>query len=172
MTKQPNMKKIIIALAAAMMMAAPMMAQDAHSGASTQVASSKTDTPWYLSLDYGGFTFEIPAGSIVEKGSTLVARYPDGTFGISVSNQESIGSDQQRAFQLCRMLAKQMELTDAEVKKINVDGVAGARATGKIENSNVNVLILPYHDQEVTAVIMSADSRQEWADHLIQTIKH
>ena len=34
----------------------------------------------YIAADYSGFKFEIPAGSIVEKGTSLVAKYPDGSF--------------------------------------------------------------------------------------------
>lgn len=165
------MKKIFMSLLGLALFAVPMMAQDNTPAAPSQETST-TDTPWFLSLDYAGFGFEIPAGSIVEKGSTLMARYPDGSFGVSMSNQEVRGSDQRRAFELCRMLATQMHLDNPEVKKVTIGGVKGAKAVGGLEGRTVTVLILPTNDQELTTVIMASDNRQDWTDHFLRTMKH
>lgn len=170
------MKKLIITIIAAAMAACPVLAQDASSGSSIQnsgaTSGTTTDTPWFLNLDYAGFGFEIPAGSVVEKNGTLVARYPDGSFGVSMSNQEVRGSDQRRAFELCRMLSKQLELQNPEVKKVTVANVKGAKAVGTLEGKAVTVLILPTNDQELTTVIMASDNRQDWTDHFLRTMKH
>jgi len=40
-----------------------------------------------------------------------------------------------------------------------------------LEGHQVTVLVLPYDNQEVTAVILSSPGRQEWVDHFLQTLK-
>lgn len=129
------------------------------------------DTPWYLNLDYAGFNFEVPAGSVVEKGSGMIIKYPDGTFGVSLTNTEERGVNQKRAFEVCRLLATKMHLPNPHVEKANFGKSKGAKATGELEGQQVTVLVLPYNDQQVTTVVLASPDRKEWTDHFLRTLK-
>lgn len=166
------MKKIALTLAALFMALFAASAQTPAATSGMEPQENAEELPWYLNLDYGGFSFEIPAGSVVEKTSTLLARYPDGSFGISMSNQEvEGGSFQKRAYELCRMLSEQMKIEDAKVKKETIGGVKGARATGKLEGQEVSIIILPNGTQELTTVILASDNRKDWVDHFVNSLK-
>ena len=79
------MKKFIISAfaVAAMLLGSPVASAQTHAA---QTDGTSAEMPWFVSMGYGGFDFEIPAGSIVEKGSTVMVKYPDGTFGLSMVN--------------------------------------------------------------------------------------
>ncbi len=49
-------------------------------------------------------------GSIVEKGSTVMVKYPDGTFGLSMVNEGDSGANQKIAFELCRRVVKRLDI--------------------------------------------------------------
>lgn len=163
-----EIKKILagLAIAAAVLTGIPVNAQQpagAEEGTSAEM-------PWYIPLSYNGFNFDIPAGSIVEKGSTILVKYPDGSFGLSISNVESEGGGQQAAFLTCRRLATQLKLEDANVRKETIAGVNGAIARGMLEDREVTVIILPVSGQETTMVMMATPNRQAWADHFRTSI--
>ena len=168
------MKKMIMAaLAAVAVMVCP-----APATAQTQDESTKAleSAHWYVPLSYGGFDFEIPAGSIVQKDSKMLVKYPDGSFGVSMEN-ESVGLTQKIAFEKARMYATKYKLTDPKVEKVTVGNSKGgtphgARAKGMLENHEVTVLILPVNDQQVTTVIMATPNRQEWANHFVNSMKN
>lgn len=81
---------------------------------------------WYVTVDYAGFDFQVPAGTIVDKGSSVVAKYPDGSFGLSMAN-ENTASNQKIAFETCRRLAAQMKIPNAKVEKVSYGSSNGAR---------------------------------------------
>ena len=122
-------------------------------------------------MDYAGFEFEVPAGMQTQKGSSLLSKSDDGTFGLSMSNVEKPGSNQKIAYEVCRRLATSMHLPSPKVEKVHYGKCGGAKATGMLEGHQVTVLVLPYDNQEVTAVILSSPGRQEWVDHFLQTLK-
>lgn len=124
---------------------------------------------WFVDMDYSGFNFKIPAGTIVEKGSTLVAKYPDGSYGISMAN-ESLPSNQKIAFQVCRRLATEMNIPDAKVNKVSYGRSNGARATGNINGQEVTILVLPYDNQQVTAVVLNTPRRADWTRQFLSTL--
>ena len=124
----------------------------------------------YIAADYSGFKFEIPAGSIVEKGTSLVAKYPDGSFGLSMTNT-SIPSKQKYAYELCKRNADQMHLKHPKVEKVKYGKAAGAKATGILEGQHVTILVLPYDNQEMTTVILATPNREEWVNHFLSTLK-
>ncbi len=126
---------------------------------------------WYVNMDYAGFEFEVPAGMQTQKGSSLLSKSDDGTFGLSMSNVEKPGSNQKIAYEVCRRLATSMHLPSPKVEKVHYGKCGGAKATGMLEGHQVTVLVLPYDNQEVTAVILSSPGRQEWVDHFLQTLK-
>lgn len=134
-------------------------------------AASTRETPWYISLDYAGFEFEVPAGSIVEKGSNMLVKYPDGSFGVSMSNVEKRGANQKIAYEVCRRLATQMHLPNPVVQKVKYGKCGGAKASGELEGQKVTVLVLPYNDQEMTTVILASPDREDWMRHFEQTLK-
>lgn len=129
------------------------------------------EAQWYVAMDYAGFEFELPAGLQVQKGSSLIGKSADGTFGVSMSNVEKQGSDQKMAFELCRRLATSMHLPNPKVEKVNYGKCGGAKATGVLEGQQVTVLVLPYRGQEVTTVILASPNREEWVNHFLQTLK-
>ncbi len=126
---------------------------------------------WYVNMDYAGFEFELPAGTVIDKGSSLIAKYPDGTFGLSMTNVEKRGSNQKIAFELCQRLASSMHMPDARVERVQYGRCGGAKASGEIEGQQVTVLVLPYNGQEVTTVIIATPGRSEWVDHFLRTLK-
>lgn len=166
------MKKIFAAVIAAAALF-PFCAAAQETGmAAAPVEGNATATDWFVTIDYNGYEFEIPAGCLVEKGPTVVAKYPDGTFGVSMSNVESIGTSQRNCIEVCKRLVKQLKLKDAKIENKKVGKVEGAKATGEFDGTLVTILILPYDDQETTAIIMAAPGRQAWADHLVETMRH
>lgn len=126
---------------------------------------------WYMGMDFAGFEFEIPAGSVVERGNNMLVKYPDGTFGISMTNTEKRGSNQKLAFDLCRRLATSMHLPSPKVERVSFGKCNGAKASGTLEGQNVTVLVLPYGDNEVTTVILATPHRTAWVDHFLDTLK-
>lgn len=125
---------------------------------------------WYVDMDYAGFDFKIPAGTIVEKGSTLTAKYPDGSFGLSMAN-ENKGSNQKIAFRICRRLASEMKIPNAAVDKVSYGKSDGARATGTLDGQQVTILVLPYGNEQVTIVALNSPAREEWKNQFLRTLK-
>lgn len=132
---------------------------------------SDGEANWYVGMDYAGFSFEIPAGTMVEKNSKLLARYPDGSFGVSMSNVAKSGSNQKIAKQLCTELARTLKLKDEKVEGVKFGKCSGAKATGDMEGQKVTLLVLPYDGEEMTTVIIANDNRTNWVDHLLETLK-
>ena len=126
---------------------------------------------WYVNMDYADYEFELPAGVVVDKGSSLIAKYPDGTFGLSMSNESEKGSNQKIAFEICRRMSTELKLQDTHVDKVKYGKCNGAKATGSMEGRNVTILVLPYDGEQVTAVLLAAPERSAWADHFLQTLK-
>lgn len=130
---------------------------------------------WYMALDYAGFEFELPAGCVVDKNSSLVAKYPDGSFGVSMSNVEKRGSNQKIAKEVCNMTAQAFKLPNAKVKEIEVgSGLAkskGAMTSGKLEGQDITILVLPYNGQELTTVVLATPNRLGWVNHFIDSLK-
>lgn len=162
-------KLAIWALGALMTFAASAFA--AENPQDSQDLKALESANWYVPLNYGGFDFEIPAGSIVDKNSKLLAKYPDGSFGVSMEN-EAVQLEQKIAFEKARMYATQYKLVDPKVEKVTISGIKGAKAVGTLENHVVTVLILPVSDQQLTTVIMATPDRKEWSDHFIESLKH
>lgn len=126
---------------------------------------------WYLSLDYDGYEFEVPAGCVVEKGPKMLIKYPDGTFGVSMTSSEALGMNQKRAVEICRRMTQAMKLPNPWIEKIKCGKAGGAKATGVYEGQNVTVLVLPYDGREITAVMLASPARKEWAEHFIESLK-
>lgn len=126
---------------------------------------------WYVNMDYAGFEFELPAGIVVDKGSSLVAKYPDGTFGVSMSNETEHGTNQKIAFELCRRLATELKLPNPKVNKVCFGRSNGAKATGMLEGTEVTILVLPHDGEQMTTVMLAAPQRSAWAEHFLQTLK-
>lgn len=161
------MKKLAI-LAIAALLAIPVAAQ--QPAQDQQHSEALESANWFIPLNYGGFDFEIPAGSVVQKDSKLLVKYPDGSFGISMEN-EAVGLDQKIAFEKVRSYATRYGLKDPKSEKVTVGGVKGARADGMLENHKVTILILPVGDQQVTTVLMATPNRTDWAEHFISSLK-
>lgn len=158
-----------IIAAAALLLPQSAIADD-NNTLTQQEKAALESANWFVPISYGGFDFEIPAGSIVEKNSKLVVKYPDGSFGVSMEN-EAIAGDQKMAFEKAKMYARQYKLADSKCERVNAGGIKGARAEGMLEKHKVTVLILPVDDQQVTTVIMATPERSEWAQHFVNSMK-
>lgn len=134
-------------------------------------AEARENANWFIPLNYGGFDFEIPAGSLVEKNHKVVVKYPDGSFGVSMENEQADGLSQKIAFEKARLYADRYKLKDAKVTKTIIDGIKGAQATGMLESHQVTVLILPVGNQQLTTVVMATPQRSEWGRHFISSLK-
>lgn len=145
-------------------------AQTVPEGAPQNPVTANGEPNWYINMDYAGFEFELPAGTVVEKGSSFVAKYPDGTFGVSMTNVAK-PSKQKFAYEICRRNVAEMKLKDATVEKVKYGKCSGAKATGTLEGQKVTLLVLPYDDQEVTSVILATPNREEWVNHFLRTLK-
>lgn len=126
---------------------------------------------WYVNMDYAGFEFELPAGVVVDKGPKLVARYPDGSFGLSMVNEAGGGTNQKIAFELCRRIAKEQNIPDMKVEKVKYGKCSGAKASGEADGIETTILVLPYDSEQVTAVLMCTPQRSEWVNHFLRTLK-
>lgn len=149
--------------------ARPFLSTEDLNKARNAVADDGT-AQWFVDMSYAGFDFQLPAGTVVEKNSSLVAKYPDGSFGVSMSNVEKRGSNQDLAFKLCRQLATSMHLSNPKVQKVTFGKCKGAKASGVLEGQEVTVLVLPYSGQEVTTVILATPNRTDWVDHFLRTL--
>lgn len=126
---------------------------------------------WYVWMDYADFEFELPSGLLVDKGPRFLAKSQDGSFGVSMTNEHREGVNQKIAYEIARRMATELNVTDAKVNKVKYGKCSGACATGSLEGSDVTLLVLPYGDEQVTAVILSAPSHRNWTDHFLQTLK-
>ena len=113
----------------------------------------------------------MPDGSTELLGNGLTVKYPDGTFGVSVSVESRRGSDQKRCLQLCRKLASQMHIKDAQVTKVKINGKNGAVASGFLESQRVSIAILPSGSKEITCIVMNDPTRAPWADRVLRTLR-
>lgn len=127
--------------------------------------------PWFNNYEYAGFKFELPTGMEIEQGSSLKGTYPDGTFGISMSNVAKRGANQKLAYEVTRRMAQDLHLSQPKVAKENFGKCKGAIATGMLEGQVVTILTLPYNDQEVTTVMLATPVRQAWVQHFLRTLK-
>ena len=122
-------------------------------------------------MDYSGFEFQIPAGTVVQKGSSFLAKYPDGSFGVSMTNIAKPGANQKIAYEVCQRMAETMKMPNPDVMKVKYGKFAGARAQGTIEGQQVTIVVLPYDGEEVTSVLLATPSRQEWVNQFLRTLK-
>ena len=139
------------------------------SGSSTFV-NSEGEPTWSLNMDYSGFEFQVPAGSVVERGSSFVSKYPDGSFGLSMKN-ETKAANQKIAFETCKRLAQELRIPNPDVRKMSYGKCRGARAIGKLDGRLVSVIVLPYDDQQITAVVMASPEREEWLNQFMRSLK-
>ncbi len=135
-----------------------------------EVPVATEETIDYMPVDFNGFTFELPKGTIVEKGSQLIAKYPDGTFGISMQNIPK-ASKQKFALELCKRNAAEMGLKNAFIDKAKFGKVSGAIASGDLEGQKVTILVLPYDLQQMTTVIIATPDRTKWVKHFLESLK-
>lgn len=125
---------------------------------------------WYINMDYAGFDFELPAGTVVNKTSSLTATYPDGTFGVMMKNEELKGANQKEALEVCKRTARELRL-GSEVEKAKFGKCDGAMASGISEGQLATVIILPYKDQQTRVVVLAAPERKEWVTHFVDSLK-
>ena len=120
---------------------------------------------------FAGFRFDLPEGALVEQtDNSYIAKYPDGSFGVSMMRTDAKASNQKRATAVVQGLAKSMHLSGSSVRQVEVNGLKGAVATGTVEGSDVSVAILVYGGKELQLVAMSSPEHAGWTAQLLKTI--
>lgn len=132
--------------------------------------TSTGEANWFIDMNYNGFTFQIPAGTLVERGSGFTAKYPDGSFGLSMNTVDK-PMNQKYSYEVCKRLAATLKIPNPDIKKVKYGRCRGAMTSGKVEGQLVTVLVLPYDDQEITTVIMATPNRNDWVNHYLETLK-
>lgn len=148
--------------------AAPQL--DLSGDMNSRVPAAKEEVNDYMSAEFSGFTFELPSGTIIQKGDQLMAKYPDGTFGVSMINV-SKPSKQKFALELCKRNAAEMGLKNAFIDKAKFGKASGAIASGDLEGQKVTILVLPYDSNQMTTVIIATPDRTNWVKHFLETLK-
>lgn len=123
-----------------------------------------------LTVDFKGFEIKVPADALVEEDDRLVVKLSDGTLGASLSVASAKGSDRKRCLRMVSDLASRLHIRDAKVRKVKVNGMQGAIASGILESQQVSVLMLPSKGKELTCIIMNDASRASMAERMIGSL--
>lgn len=159
---------LICAFSSLSAMAAPQLDLSGDMTAPAPLVPS--DSIGFIPAEFSGFTFELPKGTIIQKGSQLIAKYPDGSFGVSMINVEK-PSKQKFALELCKRNAAEMGIKNVVIDKAKFRGVKGAIASGELEGQKVTILVLPYDLRQLTTVILATPDRTDWVKHFLETLK-
>lgn len=142
----------------------------AQSQSASQEATIESHENWFVNHEFDGLSFQLPGGMQVEKGSAFIAKYPDGTFGVSMEKINK-ASTKNIAYKLCERLADSMHLPRGGVKKMSFGKAKGAKAEGMIEGMKVTCIVLAYDDHQVQIVAMSTPAHEAWVRHFLETLK-
>lgn len=168
------MNKILLGGIMALLMSAGILSLDAtnppvEQNETSNVASSALQN--YKQIDYLGYTFEVPEECIVDNGNALTVKYPDGSFGISVTHLNAPGTDIKRAESLCKGIAKNIRVNDAVTEKVKINGRRGVLCKGNAEGENIEILLLPAKGKEFTAMMVFRPGREEFAQRFLRTVR-
>ena len=125
---------------------------------------------WYMSMDYDGLMFRIPAGSKVERGSTLTVIYPDGSYGLTMQTVDH-PANRKISVELCNRLADSLGMPRSLVKKVKFSGVQGAKAQGVIDGKSVTCLVLPIDNHQVMITLMADPLRADWVRAFLDSLR-
>lgn len=164
------MKKIAILMMAFLPLTSGVQARMVSDCAEHEVTTTDVETG-FMPVEYDGFWFEVPEGSIVTEENSKVIKYPDGTFGVSATTIRERGSNQKRALSICRGIAGEMKIAHPKIEKFSKNGLKGATATGELEGQTVTIAVIPVNDKELTTVIIATPGRTDWTEHLLSTLK-
>lgn len=157
----------------ALLMSAGILSLDATNPlteTATQSATAST-AQTYKPINYLGYTFDVPEECIVDNGNSLTVKYPDGSFGISLTHLDAPGTDMKRVESLCIGIAKNIKINDAVTEKVKINGRKGVLCKGNAEGENVEILILPAKGKEFTAMIVFRPGREEFAQRFLRTVR-
>lgn len=143
--------------------------------AQTGATGGKTAAPVanetiYLSNEFDGFRFQLPAGIMMEKGSEFKATYPDGSFGISMKKINT-AANRKISVELCKRTADSFHIPRTAVTKAAYGKAKGAEVKGRIEGKDVTIIVLPYDDHQLQIVMLADPSREAWAKHFMESLK-
>lgn len=110
----------------------------------------------FTKYDYQGYSFMIPAESLVRATDTeAVIRTPDGTFGMSVKVERDRKAAPGAAVELCRRMVRELDVKGAKVTRVLVHGLQGAKLEGVTEGLPITVLILAHEGRYVKMVLIN-----------------
>lgn len=122
-----------------------------------------------VSMEFDGLQFSVPFGMKVERGESLTAIYPDGTFGLTMA-PESHPSTKKIAFNLCKRLADTLGLPRTQVKKRNFGSAKGAYAQGMVDGMYVMCVVLTYENHQMQITVMAKPERKEWVNNFLNSL--
>lgn len=132
---------------------------------------STQDRTHFTVAEFDGFRFDLPEGCITETGkNTFMAKYSDGSFGVSMMRTDAKASDQKRATAVVQGLAKTMHLPLSSVRQTTVNGMKGAIVTGDMEGKQVTAAVIVHKGRELQIVAMSDPSHTDWTRQLFKTL--
>lgn len=147
-----------------------LSAQQPAEASAENIVSAEEREPM-TEVKFAGFHFSLPSRCIVdEQKNSYVAKYPDGSFGISVTRTDSKAPDAGRASTVVRGLARQMHIDGTDVKQLNLNGMKGAIATGRLEGKRVSIAMLVGGGREIQLVVMNSPERDEWTERLLKSL--
>lgn len=166
------MKKTLTALALAL----AALAASAQEPALTEHEETISVVPvqtHYTETRFDGFRFDLPEGCVADTAKdSFIAKYPDGSFGVSMTLTDAKASDQKRATAVVQGLARSMHLPSSAVRQTVVNGMKGAVATGDIEGKRITVAVLTHNGHELQVVAMADPSHLPWTDQLMKSLRH
>lgn len=167
------MKKILftILFVSAVASASAQYKADKADTAPTEFAEAPDDVQMYKPVAADGVLIQVPDQCLVQRNESVVtAKYPDGSFGVSVEVDDKKAS-QKECYQICLTTAKNDKLKDISVKKVTINGLKGAVAYGILENRQVSIIVLSGKRGRYSVVMMNSPERSEWARHAVRSIQ-
>lgn len=166
-----KISKYLTAIALMIIGSAGVWAQEPASATQESAAANAqhTQNEWYVNTDFDGMNFQLPGGIQIERGSAFLAKYPDGTFGVSMEKINK-SATKKVALNLCERLADSLHIPRAGVKKVSFGKAKGAKAQGIIEGKLVTCIVLAYDDHQLQIVIMADKNREAWVKHFLNTL--
>lgn len=167
------MKKIGILIISLVLSAAGFTGQAQTSSAvptaSQTTAEAATE---YVDFFFNGLSLKVPQGAPISmEGNEAVLKTPDGSFGFSLKTEKDKKASATGAYELCKRVVTDLHIQQAQLTKVNINGLEGACVDGTLEGVHVAVTVLADGHRYVKLVVICAPSHASWARTVIQSVR-
>lgn len=132
--------------------------------ATAQTSETFTSQDSFTRFDYQGYTMSVPAGVQIDiTGKEAILKSDDGTFGMSLKVEADKGASQSKALEMCRRMVTDLDVKNAQISRVSIHGLNGARLEGITEGAPISMLILAAHHQYLKMVIINTPEHTSWA---------